>query len=330
MLVDPFGNRVIAGNSPMDSQRRVSFLVEVAIPESASRRYGVQWRPRVGLLYAQLLRSGEGAGRPVLFHRRADRTAAGTARRLRVLAGQRHRALVAGNLVRQPAGVPRPREDRPACERKLFGRSSTAALWRARCRRSPGGDPPQRRPASRRPRSPPPPRLSPPCGGNEQLRSSKARRKRLEPRQGWRAARFPPSPGAMRTDWSGFLGLWNLQPGRGIVGQVQFPGGLPMATAAEPGKSPEVEKPVEPGKDAESRAPASDFSRQAPQRRRPVRRVRANSFRSACASSTRRIACPTAMHGLRMRLRPGEYRGGRSAPLAAPRRFSWIAKAGAT
>jgi hypothetical protein len=31
-----------------------------------------------------------------------------------------------------------------------------------------------------------------------------------------------------------------------------------MATDAESGKSPEVEKPVEPGKDAESRAPASD------------------------------------------------------------------------
>jgi hypothetical protein len=31
-----------------------------------------------------------------------------------------------------------------------------------------------------------------------------------------------------------------------------------MATDAEPGKSPETEKPVEPSKDAESRAPAND------------------------------------------------------------------------
>jgi hypothetical protein len=31
-----------------------------------------------------------------------------------------------------------------------------------------------------------------------------------------------------------------------------------MATNAEPGKAPGADKPVEPGKDTESRAPASD------------------------------------------------------------------------
>lgn len=42
MLVDPFGNRVIAGDSPKDDQGRVMFLVEVADPsESADFAYSV-------------------------------------------------------------------------------------------------------------------------------------------------------------------------------------------------------------------------------------------------------------------------------------------------
>jgi hypothetical protein len=36
MLVDPFGNRVMAGDSPKDGQGRVSFLVEVCDPSEAS------------------------------------------------------------------------------------------------------------------------------------------------------------------------------------------------------------------------------------------------------------------------------------------------------
>jgi hypothetical protein len=42
MLVDPFGNRVIAGDSPMDNQGRASFLVEVCDPsEAAEYAYSV-------------------------------------------------------------------------------------------------------------------------------------------------------------------------------------------------------------------------------------------------------------------------------------------------
>jgi hypothetical protein len=42
MLVDPFGNRVIAGDSPMDNQGRASFLVEVCDPsEAADYAYSV-------------------------------------------------------------------------------------------------------------------------------------------------------------------------------------------------------------------------------------------------------------------------------------------------
>ncbi len=36
MLVDPFGNKVMAGNSPKDGQGRVSFLVEVCDPSEAA------------------------------------------------------------------------------------------------------------------------------------------------------------------------------------------------------------------------------------------------------------------------------------------------------
>src|ERR1041384_4625958 len=37
MLVDPFGNRVIAGDSPKPGQGRVNFLVEVCDPSEASQ-----------------------------------------------------------------------------------------------------------------------------------------------------------------------------------------------------------------------------------------------------------------------------------------------------
>src|SRR5262249_12249811 len=37
MLVDPFGNRLVAGDSPMQGQGRVEFLVEVSDPSEAAQ-----------------------------------------------------------------------------------------------------------------------------------------------------------------------------------------------------------------------------------------------------------------------------------------------------
>ena len=74
MLADPFGNRLVPGQSPKPGQGRVEFLVEVCDPSEADRvRLHGQRRPDVGLLHAALLRPGSQPGRPVQLHRRDHR-----------------------------------------------------------------------------------------------------------------------------------------------------------------------------------------------------------------------------------------------------------------
>ena len=87
MLVDPDGNRLVAGTSPADSQTRVEFLLEVCDPCQSEREsiYGERDHG-VGLLHAGLFRSDRRDRRALQLQRQGHGAASGAGRRLFELA----------------------------------------------------------------------------------------------------------------------------------------------------------------------------------------------------------------------------------------------------
>ena len=115
MLVDPFGNRLVASDSPMDGQGRISVLVEVCDPSEVGRErlYG-QRHPGVRLLHPELPRSGRRLRGAVFLYRRDHGTATGPPWRLSLVGQLDGQSLVAGNLVRRErAGISRYWPARP-------------------------------------------------------------------------------------------------------------------------------------------------------------------------------------------------------------------------
>ena len=101
MLVDPWGSRLVTGDSPKADQGRAQILVEPCDPsEAATYAYTVNG-VLVSDFYGPLLRSRGGAGRPVLLYRRDQPAARGAEGRLPELARRRLEWLVAGYVVRR-------------------------------------------------------------------------------------------------------------------------------------------------------------------------------------------------------------------------------------
>ena len=181
MLADPFGNRLVPGQSPKPGQGRVEFLVEVCDPSEAERvRLHRQRHPDVGLLHAALLRPGRRPGRALQLHGRDHGAADDPEGRLHQLARPRQRPLVAADVV--PGSQPKFRD--LGHVRRRAARLSLRA-WIDSQTQHPGIDDglkpkePPLRPRSRRARRPPRRRRRRPARcASRSMRSSPARNDR--------------------------------------------------------------------------------------------------------------------------------------------------------